>query len=273
MKNTVLITGSSAGLGKAAARKFAANGWNVIATMRSPEKETELNKLENVWVTQLDVQNEGSIAEAISGGIAKFGKIDAIINNAGFGVFGAFELATTKQIHQQFDINVFGVMNMIKAVLPHFRQNKAGTIINISSQGGRVAFPAISLYHASKFAIEGFSESLSYELAIQNIIVKLIEPGDTTTSFGSSVGLTNNPDIKDYDVFVNGFFKHWETLHPEPSTPEDVAEVIYTAATDGTSQLRYLVGKDTAEVIQARENNTDPDYMDWMKKKFLSNNN
>ena len=165
MKKTILITGTSSGFGKLSAQKFAAEGWNIVATMRSPEKETELTKLDNVLVTKLDVQDINSIHQAIDAGIERFGRIDTVVNNAGVGIYGIFELATREQVRQQFDVNVFGVMDTIQAILPHFRANNGGTIINISSQGGRITYPALSLYHSSKFALEGFSESVSFELA------------------------------------------------------------------------------------------------------------
>ena len=133
---TILITGTSSGIGKATAKKFAAAGWNVIATMRAPEKEEELSAIKNIFLTKLDVQDKESIAAAIASGIEKFGSIDAIVNNAGFGVLGAFEKSTSEQIMQQFSVNVFGVMDVIKAILPHFREKQAGLIINITSQGG-----------------------------------------------------------------------------------------------------------------------------------------
>ncbi|KUJ62731.1 short-chain dehydrogenase [Flavobacteriaceae bacterium CRH] len=272
MKKTVLITGASTGLGKAAAKKFASLGWNVIATMRSPEKETELNLLENVLLAKLDVEDKASIKNAIELGIEKFGQIDTLINNAGFGVYGIFELSSEDQMRKQFEVNVFGVMNTVKAILPHFRKNQAGTIINISSKGGRVAFPAISLYHASKFAIEGFSESLSYELATQNIIVKLVEPGVVSTGFDSAAIFTSHPEIKVYDNFVDGFLTQWSSLHTNPSTAEQVAEIIYNAATDGTTQLRYVAGEDAAMVIEQRENNTDAAYLKFMKDTYVPKN-
>ncbi|MFD1605288.1 SDR family oxidoreductase [Flavobacterium artemisiae] len=269
MKKTVLITGASAGIGKAAAKKFASSGWNVIATMRSPEKENELNLMENVLLTKLDVQDNESIKNAINLGIETFGQIDTLINNAGFGVYGIFELSSEEQIRKQFEVNVFGVMNTVKAIIPYFRAKQSGTIINISSKGGRVAFPAISLYHASKFAIEGFSESLSYELATQNITVKIVEPGVVSTGFDSAASFTSHPQIKVYDDFVDKFLAQWSSLHTEPSTAEQVAEVIYTAASDQTSQLRYIAGNDAEMAIAQRENNSDSAYIQFMKDTYV----
>jgi NADP-dependent 3-hydroxy acid dehydrogenase YdfG len=150
MKKTVLITGASSGFGKVTAKLFDKNDWNVIATMRSPEKETELSALSNVFITKLDVTDKLSIQSAVAAGIQKFGKIDVLVNNAGYGALGILEAATEQQVKQQFDVNLFGLIEVTKAVLPGMRQQKSGTIINVSSVGGRITFPFSSLYHATK---------------------------------------------------------------------------------------------------------------------------
>jgi NADP-dependent 3-hydroxy acid dehydrogenase YdfG len=266
---TILITGASSGIGKASAKKFAENGWNVIATMRSPEKEQELTGIKNIFITRLDVQDLDSIFQAIQAGIEQFGKIDALLNNAGFGVFGAFELATREQIRKQFDINVFGLMDVTRAILPHFRANRAGTVINVSSMGGRVTFPTVSLYNATKFAIEGFSEALSYELISQNIKLKIVEPGSTVSNFFSAVSPTENAAIKDYDEVNKIAMDNWAKYDTMPSTVEDIAAVIYTAATDDTDQLRYVAGKDAELYLSVREGKTDQEYVDYMRNRFI----
>lgn len=269
MKKTVLITGASQGLGRESAKKFAGEGWNVIASMRSPEKEKELNQLDNVLVVKLDVQSEQDINDALAAGIAKFGKIDTLINNAGYGVFGPFELATAEQIRTQFDVNVFGVMNLTKAILPHFRENKGGAIINISSMGGRVAFPVISLYNATKFALEGFTESLMYELLPFNIVLKLVEPGVTASNFDNAANFTANPEITAYDDFTKAALTNWAALNPSPATVEEVVEVIYTAATDDTDQFRYIATDDARKYIDIKQTRDDQDYINWMKNRFV----
>jgi len=269
MKKTVFITGASQGLGKTAAKRFAAAGWNVIATMRSPEKENELNLLDNVLVLKVDVQDKASIEAGIATTIAKYGKIDTFINNAGYGLFGPFELATEEQIRTQFEVNVFGLMAATKSILPHFRANKAGTIINISSMGGRVSFPIISLYNATKFAVEGFTESLRYELADFNIHVKLIEPGVTATNFDNAANFTSSNDITDYNAYVNAFLGHWMALNANPATSEDVVDVIYTAATDGKDQLRYIATPDAQLLINARNTRTEEEYLKLMKDRHV----
>src|SRR6056297_1896887 len=174
MSKTILITGASSGIGKATVKKFQAEGWNVIATMRNPEKENELTFLANILVTKLDVQDLTSIASTIKEGIDMFGKIDVVLNNAGYALMGTFESASRESVSRQFDVNVLGLFDVTRAVLPHFRENKSGMFINISSIGGKMTFPLMSLYHSTKFAIEGFSESLHFELEPIGVKVKIV---------------------------------------------------------------------------------------------------
>jgi NAD(P)-dependent dehydrogenase (short-subunit alcohol dehydrogenase family) len=169
---TILITGASSGIGKTAAIYFQQQGWQVAATMRNPANEHELDKLPNIKLFALDVTDESSIAKAVSESIAAFGTVDVVLNNAGYGTVGAFEAATDEQIKRQFETNLFGLMSVTRAFLPHFRQNNSGLFINISSIGGLVTFPLFSLYHSTKWAVEGFSESLQFELAGLGIGVK-----------------------------------------------------------------------------------------------------
>ena len=215
MKKTILITGTSSGIGLAAAKVFAGNDWNVIATMRQPAAESELARLPGVLVTRLDVQDRDSIASAVAAGVERFGRIDALINNAGFSLFGVFEGISREKIQEQFDVNVFGVMDVTRALLPHFRRNKSGLIINVSSRAGLVGLPMISLYCAAKYALEGFSEALAYELASQNIIVKIVEPsgGVTGTQFSQRMAQEKTADTAptDYDDFItrtSASFRH-----------------------------------------------------------------
>ncbi|MFY0674031.1 MAG: SDR family oxidoreductase [Bacteroidia bacterium] len=270
MSKTVLITGSSTGIGRAAAIKFQNEGWNVIATMRSPENEEELGKLDNVLLTRLDVQDHDSITNAVTDGIAKFGKIDVVLNNAGYGLMGTFESAPRENVQRQFDVNVFGLFDVTRALIPHFRANKSGMFINISSVGGKMTFPLISLYHSTKFAVEGFSESLSYEMKEIGVKVKLIEPGGVSTDFGGrSMDFQHNPELTEYNNIVGAVqaaFQGNDSL--ERSTPESVADVIYGAATDGTDTLRYRAGKDAEQLLTARKAMNDADFMGMMRSNM-----
>lgn len=275
MKKTVLITGCSSGIGKAATQLFAEKGWNVIATMRNPIASADLAQTDNILITQLDVQNQETIDRAIEEGIARFGRIDALINNAGYGQYGLFEAVPKDKIEEQFAVNVFGVMDVTRSVLPHFRHNKNGIIINISSGAGIFTLPMISLYCASKFALEGFSEALSYELASQNIAVKLVIPhgGVNSTDFSarSAQDSSNDAMLTDYDEFIrqtNAAFAGMTAARTISSN--DVAKAIYEAATDETNRLRYLVGDDARGFIKAKQEMSDQDYIDFMRSKFLS---
>jgi NAD(P)-dependent dehydrogenase (short-subunit alcohol dehydrogenase family) len=274
MKKTVLITGASSGIGEACSRMFAQNDWNVVATMRNPSARTELSQLNGVLVTRLDVQELDSIAQAIEAGLVKFGRIDVLVNNAGYGQYGLFESIPRAKVQQQFDVNVFGVMDVTRAILPHFRRNKAGLIINVSSGAGIFTLPMISLYCASKFALEGFSEALAYELASQNIVVKLVEPhgGVTHTSFNERTAReqAKDPSLKDYDEFAQRTSEAFARMSAARMlSAEEVAKAIYGAATDGTDQLRYLVGNDTRGFIKARQEMSEQDYVTFMRSWFL----
>ncbi|QRR01415.1 SDR family oxidoreductase [Dyadobacter sandarakinus] len=271
MKKTVLVTGASSGIGRQTARLFRQNGWNVIASMRNPENETELNALENVWVSRLDVTDQASIDRTISEGIARFGTIDALVNSAGYGLFGAFESIDRPHFQQQFDVNVFGLMEMVRAVLPVFRAQKTGVIINISSYGGQVALPFATAYAASKFAVEGFSESLSHELYPLGITVKIVEPGSIATNFRNSMQFVPT-QIDDYSPVVSSFFSRsaTPTAHLQKATEEQVAQTIYLAATDGKQQLRYVIGDDAQFYIDQKYKQTDEAFVTAIREYFVN---
>jgi NAD(P)-dependent dehydrogenase (short-subunit alcohol dehydrogenase family) len=257
MKKTVLITGASSGFGRTTVKLFHQKGWNVIATMRSPEKESELSAIPGVLVTRLDVTDKHSISEAIQAGIRQFGQIDVLVNNAGFGTLGALEAASEEVIRQQFEVNFFGLIEVTKAVLPGMRAHKDGVIINVSSIGGRLTFPFCTLYHATKFAVEGLTESLQYELNPLGIRLKLVEPGGYKTDFaGRSMDIFGVDGIAGYqepfDRFL-GKLAQW----PMSENLGEVAEAIYEAASDGTEKLRYPVGQEVAPMLEARHQMDD----------------
>jgi NAD(P)-dependent dehydrogenase (short-subunit alcohol dehydrogenase family) len=273
MTRTILITGASSGIGRASATLFASKGWNVVATMRDPVKGADLAGPRNVLVTRLDLQDRASIAPAVEAGIDRFGRIDTLVNNAGYGQYGLFEAISREQVQEQFDVNVFGVMDVTRAILPHFRANKGGHIVNVSSGAGLFTLPLISLYCASKFALEGFSEALSYELASQNIAVKLVTPhgGVTSTAFNQRTmqDRADDPSLKEYDDFVARTDQAFLSMITARSmSAEDVAQVIFTAVTDGTSRLRYLIGDDARGFVKARRELSEEDYIAFMRARF-----
>jgi NAD(P)-dependent dehydrogenase (short-subunit alcohol dehydrogenase family) len=240
MPKTILITGTSSGIGKATALHFAEQGWNVVATMRMPEKAGDWAQHSSITLMRLDVLDEASIQQAITDAINKFSKIDAVVNNAGYGLVGPFEASNNEQIQRQFNTNVFGLMNVCRAVIPHFRERRDGVIINVASMGGRLTFPLYSLYHGTKWAVEGFSESLQFELLPFNVRVKIIEPGAIKTDFyDRSMDVISKPGLTAYDAYVNKAMPNMNKFGETAPGPEVVAKVIYRAATDGSWKMRY----------------------------------
>ena len=241
---TVLITGASSGIGKATAKYFQEQGWNVAATMRAPEKETELNSLSNVKLYRLDVLDSKSIEQAIKDTIQDFGSIDALVNNAGYGATGIFEASNDEQIKRQFDTNVFGLMRVTRAIIPHFRANKKGHIINVSSMGGRLTFPLYSLYHGTKWAVEGFSESLHFELRPFGIKVKIVEPGPIQTDFyDRSADIIEVGDLTMYSEYAEKVMKNSNEAGQKAELPIVVAKTIFKAANNTSAKMRFAVGK------------------------------
>jgi NAD(P)-dependent dehydrogenase (short-subunit alcohol dehydrogenase family) len=270
---TVLITGCSSGIGRATAIHFAANHWNVVATVRQPDKKADWPAASNLLVTQLDVQNHDSIARAIDAGLARFGRIDALINNAGFSLAGVFESVPREKIQEQFAVNVFGVMDVTRALLPHFRKNRGGLIINVSSRAGLVGLPLNTLYCASKFALEGFSESLAYELAPHRIRVKLIEPsgGVSGTDFGKRLTAerAQTAPPAGYEEFIARASVGYAAMAAKRMiSADEVAQVIYAAATDGTDRLRYFCGEDTGDIVKARREMPEEKFIEFIRSRF-----
>jgi len=269
MNKTILITGASSGIGKETAKLFQSKGWNVIATMRNPENETELKQLKNVLVAKLDVLDLDSIQKAFREGFQKFGDIDVLLNNAGYGAYGPLEAFSREKVLRQFNTNVIGLLDVTKAVLPHFRQNKKGIIINISSIGGKMTFPLGSLYHGTKFAVEGISESLNYEVAQFGGQVKIVEPGMIATDFGGrSFDFSFDENMAEYQNIVSALMTALPTMAQNASPAAVVAEVIFEAATDGKNQLRYIAGEDAKMLISSRKQYDDATFIGGIKSQF-----
>jgi NAD(P)-dependent dehydrogenase (short-subunit alcohol dehydrogenase family) len=254
MSQTIFITGASSGIGKAAANLFSGRGWNVAATMRNPEDGADLAERDNVLVTRLDLLDSDSIQSAVASAVERFGGIDVLLNNAGYGAYGPLEATPMDVIRRQFDVNLFGLIETIQAVLPVMRAKRSGVIVNISSVGGRVTYPLGSLYHGSKWAVEGLSEAMHYELAPLGVRVKLVEPGGVKTDFGGrSFVFTHNPELTDYQPLVEAAAAALEAGTPSGSQePEEVADVIFAAATDDSMQLRYISGEGAKTLLAGR---------------------
>ena len=269
MTQTILITGASSGIGKATALHFQARGWNVAATMRKPEDGSDLDALDNVFVTRLDVTDPTSITSAAAATAGRFGAIDALLNNAGYGAYGPLESFEMERIRRQFDTNVIGLLEVTKTVLPYMRARKSGTVVNISSIGGQMTFPLGTLYHGTKFAVEGMSESLHYELETVGIKVKIVEPGMIATEFsGRSFDFANDPAMDEYQPIVGAFMGAMGNSGMEPSAPELVAEVIWNAVTDGSNRLRYRAGADAEALLTHRKDADDATFIAGIKQQF-----
>ena len=238
MAKTILITGASSGIGRATALYFAEKGWNVAATLRDPTKADAVLQHPRIGLFPLDVTNADSVAQAVDAALSRYQKIDVLLNNAGYGLFGPVEALDDQQIQQQFATNFFGLIRVTQQVLPIMRAAGEGLILNVSSIVGRMALPYASPYIATKFAVEGLSESMRYELEPFHIRVKMIEPGSIATEFGkgSMQMAVSDPYRKSMNKFLGVFTKS----NSAGAKPEEVAKVIYRAANDSSNRLRYL---------------------------------
>jgi NAD(P)-dependent dehydrogenase (short-subunit alcohol dehydrogenase family) len=265
---TIFITGSSSGLGRATAKLFASKGWKVIASMRGPSKERELDKIPGVALMALDVTDPHEI-ENVAAEIVKSGGVDVVFNNAGYGLAGALEALTDEQIVRLVNTNVLGAVRTTKAFLPHFREKGAGLFINTTSIGGLMTVPFNSIYHATKWALEGWSESMAFELHQFGIGIKTVEPGGIRTDFFTrSLDTGHHPA---YDALMNKVMgmitdpKQMATY----SSPEQIAEVVYEAATDGKDQLRYVAGADAKATYAMRVQLGDEAFRKAMAQQFF----
>jgi NAD(P)-dependent dehydrogenase (short-subunit alcohol dehydrogenase family) len=246
--NTVLITGCSSGYGLETARHFHAQGWTVIATMRTP-REDILPRSPRVRVLPLDVTRPDSIAAVIDAA----GRVDVLVNNAGIGVIGVFEATPMATVREVFETNTFGVMAMTQAVLPQMRARNAGVIVNVTSSVTLAPMPLAAAYTASKMAIEGFTGSLAHELAAFNVRVKLVEPG-----YGPTTRFTSNGGSRMEGVFPEAYAAFTDPILASfaqvttVTREADVAEAVYGAATDTSGQLRFPAGPDAVALARSR---------------------
>ncbi|WP_248924672.1 SDR family oxidoreductase [Paenibacillus hamazuiensis] len=268
MTKTVLITGCSTGLGNTAARKFAAEGWNVVATMRKPDERLAAENPERIFVTALDVTDPTSIEGAIAAGIARFGRIDAVVNNAGISIVSIFEATPMNVIRGIFETNVFGAMNVIRAITPHFREQGGGTVVNITSNMGFASNPLLAVYVATKHAVEGLSEALMYELESQNISVKIVEPGAMRTTNFSSNTLSATQGIpipESYKPYFDHMMQSMMSYPFDNADENQVAAQIYAAACDKSDRLRFLAGPDVEQTAKLRWTESEEKYITAMR--------
>lgn len=267
-QKTMFITGSSSGLGRATARLFASRGWRVIASMRDPSKEKELAKVPGIVLATLDITDPQQIASTVAA-VAAAGGVDVVFNNAGYGMAGPLEGITDEQMLRMVNTNLMGPIRVTKAFVPHFRKRKAGLFIVTSSIGGLIAVPFNSMYHATKWALEGWSESMAFELKQFDIGLKIVEPGGMRTDFFTrSFDVGRHPD---YDALVDNVMS--AITDPQRmasySTPEQIAEGVYEAATDGKDQLRYVTGPDAKATYAMRLQLGDEAFRKAIEQQFF----
>jgi NAD(P)-dependent dehydrogenase (short-subunit alcohol dehydrogenase family) len=277
-----VVTGSSSGIGFETALLLARSGFHTYATMRNLEKSKSITEIANteklpLQVVQLDVNDDISVKNAIDKIVsaAENKRIDVLVNNAGYGLFGSVEDTSIEEIKAQFETNFFGVIRVTQQVLPIMRKQHSGggTIVNVSSVGGRIGVPVLSAYQSTKFALEGLSESMSYELEPFGIRVVIIEPGFIRTNIvNSSTSAQKALDPKSpYFPLMQKVKNHFKSMMENASSsspPEEVAKVILQAITSKNQQLRYTVGNDAATIIQARMNMPDKEFRKMVIQNF-----
>jgi NAD(P)-dependent dehydrogenase (short-subunit alcohol dehydrogenase family) len=278
MMKVAIVTGSSTGNGFETSLLLAKNGFYTYATMRNIDKSTRIKEIAKkdslpLEVIQLDVTDDKSVIDAISVISKRQGRIDVLVNNAGYEHHGAVEELSIEEIKTQFETNFFGAVRVLKAVLPVMRKQRSGAIVNISSIGGKIGVPLNSAYVGSKFALEGFSESIKYELESFGIKVILIEPGAVNTNYlenSKQAQKAMDPDspYAEFSKKVSeGVRERFE--HTNSSSPEQVAEVILAAIKSEKPNTRYLVGNDAVTIMEKRKKSTDSELERWIKESLL----
>lgn len=271
-----LITGCSSGIGYETALMLARNGFQTFATMRNTKKSDSLEEIIkkerlDLNIRELDVNDDTSIENTINCIKSEANRIDVLINNAGYGLVGFFEDLTLDEIRNQFETNFFGVLNITKKIIPIMRLQKSGTIINVSSGAGQVGFPGISAYVSTKFAIEGFSESLMYELFPYGIKVVIIEPGVIKTNFFRNCIVSEHSMKKSspYSRSLDKFQKNVELMQEHATSPIDVAKVIIQVLGNNEPKQRYIVGNDVAMILEAKKNLSDIEFKKMMMQNII----
>jgi NAD(P)-dependent dehydrogenase (short-subunit alcohol dehydrogenase family) len=272
-QKVAVVTGSSSGIGQEIALKLARNDFLTYATMRNPKKGEYLKSLADkeklsLKVVQLDVTDERSVKNAIQSITTEASTIDLLVNNAGYGLGGAFEDLELGEIKAQFETNLFGLIRTTQAVLPIMRKQKSGIIVNISSGAGRMGYPGRSAYVSTKFAVEGLTESMSYELEPFGIKVVLVEPGFVKSKF--SQAMVNAKKSQDPNSPYLHLMQKMTTINNQlernGSTPDDVANIVLTSISTKNPNLRYLVGRDIEEWVKSKNSMTDAEFHDMMMK-------
>ena len=276
-KKVAIITGSSSGIGFETSLILARNGFHTYAAVRNLEKSQPLIDMAkkdglSIQVVELDVSNDKSVKDAINRVLSENKRIDVVVNNAGYALVGSFEDLSMDEIKSQFETNFFGAIRVIQGVLPTMRNQRNGRIVNLSSMGGRMAIPLDSAYHGTKFALEGLSESLQYEVEQFGIKIIIIEPGAIKSNFFNNLKMASKAQRPDSPCtqMMQKLNAGFSFILENAAHPVEVAKVILAAVTSEDPQLRYTVGDDAAMILQAKRTMSDTEFRNLMKKQFLS---
>ena len=277
-QKVAVVTGSSSGMGFETSLILARNGFHTYATMRKLEGEgskqiTNITKNENLplQVIQLDVNDDKSVNDAINAVIKEKDRIDVVVNNAGYDLMGALEETSMDEIKAQFETNIFGPLRVMQAVIPMMRKQGGGIIVNITSLGGRISFPLNSPYHATKFALEGLSESIQYELEPFGIKIIVIEPGGVGSNFLKNLKMaakSSDPLNSPYRSIQNSMSEYFKQWAQNVTHPSEVAKVILQAVTSDNPDFRYVVGNDAKMTLESRRSMSDREFQDMIKKQI-----
>ena len=277
-QKVAIITGSSSGIGHATALLLARNRFHTYATMRNIKKSVDIMEIANrerlpLQVIQLDVNDDTSIRNSIEKVISEKQRIDLLVNNAGYGLVGAFEDLSVEEIKSQFETNFFGVIRLTQQVLPIMRKQKSGTIVNVSSGAGRIGFPGMSAYVSSKFALEGLSESMSYELEPFGIKSVIIEPGVIRTNFKKnavmSKKLLDDSFISPYSSIIQKMDASITSIIEHATPPEEVAKAILHVVTSNNPELRFPIGNDIIMMLETKKSMSDEDFRKMMMQSII----
>jgi NAD(P)-dependent dehydrogenase (short-subunit alcohol dehydrogenase family) len=273
----VVVTGSSSGIGFETSLLLAKSGFYTYATVHKLEGEgsrqiIDIAKKEKLplEIVQLDVNSDESVTDTINSIVKKHNRIDVIVNNAGYALGGALEETSMDEIRKQFETNFFGAVRVMRAAIPFMRSQRSGKIVNITSMGGRISIPLSTFYHGSKFALEGVSESLQYELEPFGIKMILIEPGAVGSNFWKSIKIANGATSPNspYTQLADNMSKTFKKMEENAMHPSEVAKTILDVVTSDDPQLRYVVGNDATKIIEARKNMSDKEFGNLIKDQF-----
>jgi NAD(P)-dependent dehydrogenase (short-subunit alcohol dehydrogenase family) len=272
-KAVAVVTGSSTGIGLATSLALAKEGFSTYATMRNLDRSADITSKAAkedlpLTVLQMNVDDDKSVNDTIEKIMNDKGRIDVVVNNAGYALVGAFEESSMRDGRAQMETNFFGTVRVIKAVLPIMRKAHRGTIVNVTSMGGRIAIPFDTFYHASKFALEGLSESLQYEIEPFGVKVVLIEPGAVKSDFWKNLKLTDNIEDSPYRHVIQKLTESFEKMTQNAILPEQVARIILKTVISDNPDFRNIVGEDAKSILEARSNNSDKEFQTFMKKQF-----